>query len=243
MRCGGEIRADHYTVGSRLPGELELAARFQVSPGTVRQALRLLVEEGTLGSQRGARKVVLRMPPRFPGASKFRSFAQWAFSQGRRPGGQVKQQQWVAATAMDVRYLRVPIGSAILAVGRVRTIDGDPVMYERTRYPEWIGLKVEPLNPGCDSVTNELLRRHGIKFFAADHVFSADGASVEDAEFLPLQVGDPMLVHRRVSRDLRGVPLEMGEDRYLSRALGIAVPTTEANNSLSWTMENGFPWD
>ena len=115
-------------------------------------------------------------------------------------------------------------------------------MLERTRYPEWIGRKVEPMDPDNESVTNDLLKRHGIKFFAADHVFSADGAGTQDAAYLPLDVGNPMLVHRRVSRDAKGTPLEMGEDRYLSQALSIAVPTTEANNSLSWTMENNFPW-
>ena len=89
---------------------------------------------------------------------------------------------------------------------------------------------------------NELAARHDIHFFAADNVFSAAKAGEVDARWLPLEAGDPVLVHRRLSRDARGTPLEMSEDRYIADALSIAVPTSGKNNDLSWTTLNRFPW-
>ena len=237
-----DIRNGRFQVGEAIPSEGTLADRFDVAPGTMRQALNQLVDEGTLSSKRGARKVVLRMPARFPELSKFRSFAQWAYGRGRTPGGHVIHQEWVDQTEKDAELLRVPAGERVLKVLRVRTIDGSPIMLERTRYPAWVGTKVEPMDPTCPSVTNELAARHDIHFFAADNVFSAAKAGEVDARWLPLEAGDPVLVHRRLSRDAKGTPLEMSEDRYIADALSIAVPTSGKNNVLSWTTLNRFPW-
>lgn len=237
-----DIRSGRFQVGEPIPSERALADRFDVAPGTMRHALNQLVDEGTLSSKRGARKVVLRMPARFPEISKFRSFAQWAYGRGRTPGGHVIHQEWVEQTDKDAELLRVPAGEWVLKVLRVRTIDGSPIMLERTRYPAWVGTKVEPMDPTCPSVTNELAARHNIHFFAADNVFSAAKAGEVDARWLPLEAGDPVLVHRRLSRDAKGTPLEMSEDRYIADALSIAVPTSGKNNVLSWTTLNRFPW-
>lgn len=237
-----DIRNGRFQVGEAIPSERVLAERFDVAPGTMRQALNQLVDEGTLSSKRGARKVVLRMPARFPEISKFRSFAQWAYGRGRTPGGHVIHQEWVEQTDKDAELLRVPANEKVLKVLRVRTIDGSAIMLERTRYPAWVGTKVEPMDPTCPSVTNELAARHGIHFFAADNVFSAAKAGEVDARWLALEAGDPVLVHRRLSRDAKGTPLEMSEDRYIADALSIAVPTSGKNNALSWTTLNHFPW-
>lgn len=238
-----DIRGERFAVGEPLPSEKELSERFHVAPGTMRQALNVLVDEGTLSSKRGARKVVMRMPARFPEISKFRSFAQWAYGRGRTPGGHVIKQEWVEQTEQDSLLLRIPDGQQVLTVLRVRTIDGAPIMLERTRYPAWVGAKVAAMDPTCPSVTNELAARHNIHFFAADNVFSASKAGAVDAQWLPLAAGDPVLVHRRLSRDAKGSPLEMSEDRYLADALSIAVPTSGKNNVLSWTTLNQFPWE
>ncbi|WP_162948472.1 GntR family transcriptional regulator, partial [Streptomyces europaeiscabiei] len=53
------IDREDYTVGSLLPPETELAARYGVSRGTVRQAVATLTAEGLIGSRQGARRVVL----------------------------------------------------------------------------------------------------------------------------------------------------------------------------------------
>lgn len=45
---------ENYRVGARLPGEVELARRLEVSRNTVRQAIRILADKGILEVERGA---------------------------------------------------------------------------------------------------------------------------------------------------------------------------------------------
>src|SRR5699024_7600410 len=56
------IRTGRRQVGQLLESEAALAADYHVAPGTVREALRMLVSEGSVGGRRGARKGVLRKP-------------------------------------------------------------------------------------------------------------------------------------------------------------------------------------
>jgi len=52
-----EILRDHYRVGERLPSERELAARFGISRGAVREALKQLEQLGIISIQPGGARV------------------------------------------------------------------------------------------------------------------------------------------------------------------------------------------
>src|SRR2546430_10743681 len=57
------IEAGGYAAGTRLPSEHELAERYSVSRGTVRQAFAALRADGIIASRRGARPGVVGGPP------------------------------------------------------------------------------------------------------------------------------------------------------------------------------------
>ncbi len=235
-----DIDAQTFPTGSYLPSEAKLAARFEVSPGTIRQALKVLVDEGTLSARRGAKKIVMRSPVKATEFQVFRSFAQWAYGQGKEPGGHVIEQQWLEASRQDIELLRIDEESKVLEVVRQRTLNGTPVMLEKTHYPEEIGRIVEQLDPDLPSVTNVLLKEYEIEFVAADHVFTVGTASKSESETLEVKPGSPLLLHRRVSRDRFGTPLERSEDKYCPGTVALSVTNTEANNSLNWKPAFGF---
>lgn len=236
-----KIRTGIYPVGSALPTESALAAEYGVSVGTVRQSLKALVGEGILNARRGARKVVMRLPVPSAGFDHFRSFAQWVHATGRLPGGRVVEQRWEPATAFDQRLLRLSSSQHVLYVLRVRSIDGAPAMVERTRYAEHVGKEVEKLAENVASVTNAL-RGSNIEFASADHIVTVCSASGIDTELLGVPEGEPLLKHRRVSRDETGTPLEWSEDRYVGGAITLAASNMAGNNSLSWATSDDFPW-
>src|SRR5690242_4663034 len=55
-----DIAVGRYPVGSKLPPELELCALFDASRHTMREAIRLLAEQGLIARRAGAGTVVLR---------------------------------------------------------------------------------------------------------------------------------------------------------------------------------------
>lgn len=139
------IDREQYTVGSRLPPETELATHYGVARGTVRQAVAALTAEGLIGSRQGARRVVLASR-RSQTFEELRSFAQWARAMGREATGRVVHQEYRPATAEDAMRLQLREKTPVLHVLRVRGLDGEPVLLERTVYADWIAPSVEPLN-------------------------------------------------------------------------------------------------
>ncbi|MEJ5915512.1 GntR family transcriptional regulator [Pseudokineococcus sp. 1T1Z-3] len=234
-----EIVAGVWAVGASLPTERELAERFGVSVGTVRVALRQLVVEGTVDGVRGRPKTVVR-PPQPPGSfGQFRSLAQWAWQHGLRPGGHLVAKRWHIASDADVDLLAVDDGSRVLEVTRLRTLDGERVMLERSRYVDWLGELVAALGDDAPSVTALLEEQHGVRFSHAEHLFGAEAARQEDAEVLGVEAGTPLLVHRRLSRDATGRPLEWSLDRYVAGRVMLSAGTSWHSSPLRWVLPPG----
>ncbi|WP_120005958.1 GntR family transcriptional regulator [Nesterenkonia muleiensis] len=235
-----EIREGTYPPGSSLPSERELSQRFGVSPGTVRMALRELVADGTVDGARGRPKRVVRVPRRPAPFDEFRSFAQWARRQGYAPGGEVILSQWRIADAQDEQMLDAAQGHRVLDVVRVRTLDGEKVMLEHTHYPEWLGEIVETIADDAPSVTSLLAEEHHVHFSHAEHAFGAERARVRDAEHLGIARNSALLVHRRVSRDPKGRPLEWSTDRYIAGKIMLSVGNSWHSNPLQWITPEAF---
>lgn len=225
-----------YPVGSSLPSERALSDRFGVSVGTVRVALKELMNEGAVDGGRGRPKTVVRVPRRPASFGDFHSFAQWAMQQQMTPGGRIVRVKWRIAGDLDRRLLHVNPGARILEVMRLRTLDGELVMLERTHYPEWLGEIVESFPEDTPSVTAVLATEHRVSFSHAEHVFGAEGARKREAALLEVAPGAPLLVHRRVSRDATGTPLEWSTDRYISGKVMLVAGSSWHFTPLQWTV-------
>src|ERR1700749_2959849 len=78
------ITAGAYGAGTRLPSESDLAERYSVSRGTIRQAFAALRADGVIASRRGARRIVLG-GPQLQSFGELASFSRWAHAIGEGP--------------------------------------------------------------------------------------------------------------------------------------------------------------
>ena len=227
------IAAGGYAAGNRLPSESELAERYSVSRGTIRQAFAALRADGVIASRRGARRVVLG-GPRVQSFGELLSFSRWARALGEVPGGRVVAMRRRPAKTGEADRLAIEPGAPVYHLTRVRTLSGRPVMIERGAYPDRVGVLVAGLDLENDSIT-ERLEELGIVFADAEHVMDAIPASAEDARLLGVSPRVPMLRERRLTTDLAGVPVEWSDDRYLGGAVAFSVHNSVAVNALSRT--------
>ncbi|MFF6807236.1 UTRA domain-containing protein [Streptomyces sp. NPDC012616] len=226
------IDRGEYAVGARLPAETDLAAHYGVSRGTVRQAVAALTAEGLIGSRQGARRVVLTSR-RSQSFAELRSFAQWARAMGREASGRVVAQEYRPATAEDAVHLHLRAGTPLLRVLRLRGLDGEPVLVERTVYADWISPAVEAIEPDCPSVTQRLLDDTGLVFAYGEHVIDAVAAGARDADLLGVRRTSPLLRVRRVTTTREGRPVEWSDDRYRPDAVSFSVHNSIGNNALA----------
>jgi DNA-binding GntR family transcriptional regulator len=106
------IAAGGYAAGTRLPSEHELAERYSVSRGPIRQAFAALRADGVIASRRGARRVVVG-GPRVQSFGELLSFSRWARALGEVPGGQVIAMQRRPAKPTEAERLALPAGAGV----------------------------------------------------------------------------------------------------------------------------------
>lgn len=232
-RIAAELRDDIlrsvYPVGSQLPSESELAARYSAARGTVRQAVAVLVAEGLVGSRQGARRIVLGNS-RSQSFAELHSFAQWARANGHQVGGRVLEQRWRRANGVEAD--RLAAATRVLEVLRLRTLDDEPVLLERTVYADWIAPAVEALEPDCESVAQALFDSVGLVFAYGEHLIDAVAAGAQDARLLGVRRGSPLLRQRRVTTTHEGRPVECSDDRYRAGSVAFSIRNSIGANPL-----------
>ncbi|MFJ5547558.1 GntR family transcriptional regulator [Streptomyces sp. NPDC093225] len=221
------ILSGAYPVGAQLPSESDLASRWSASRGTVRQAVALLASEGLIGSRQGARRIVLRQERRHSFA-ELNSFAQWAQGVGHRVTSTFLSRTRRPATADEAARLALDPGTEILYVVRLRHLDGEPAMVERTAYADWVAAAVETLPDDCVSVMDSLAEQAGIVAHYGEHLIDALAAGAEDARLLQIRRGGPLLRQRHISSTRTGRPIEWTDDRYRAGSVTFSVTNSAA---------------
>jgi len=227
------IAAGTYPANTKLPSESELAERYSVSRGTIRQAFAALRADGVIASRRGARRVVIG-GPRVQSFGELLSFSRWARAIGEEPSGRVVTFERCPATEAETERLALTPGGHVYRLVRVRLLSGRPVMVERASYPDEVGALLAEFDLTVDSIT-ERLEGLGVIFTDAEHVIDAVPASAEDARWLGIRPGVPLLRERRFTTDRSGRPVEWSDDRYVGSATAFSIRNSIAVNALSRT--------
>ena len=201
-----------YAIGQALPPESALCAEFEVSRGPVRQALATLKNEGLIKVSRG-KPAVVRSHDATQTLDTFTPFTQWARRNGRTPGSRTLEIARRRATEPATVALGLTPDDFVVEVLRVRLLDGEPTMIERSTYVDAIGSLLFEFDTDSGSMTDYLGTR-GVHFDSMEHVLDAVAAAQVDADNLGIDLGSPLLRERRTSRDESGVAFEYADDRY-----------------------------
>jgi GntR family transcriptional regulator len=220
-----------YPPGTCLPPETDMASRYGVSRGTVRQAIITLQLEGLLDTRQGARRTVLRTAPT-QSLRELQSFAQWAHTLGHTPGGLILHLENRPATPEQAAELNIPAGEKLLHVRRLRTLNGEPILVERTCYTEPVAAAVTALPRDTASLTEALHEATGMAYGHGRHVIDAVAAGQTDAALLATRRGSPMLRHRYVISTPDGTPFLTSDDRYKPGTMAITLDNNVTNTAI-----------
>jgi GntR family transcriptional regulator len=216
-----EIAAGAFRPGDPLPSEHDLMRRFGVSRGTIRQARAALRADGTIGGSQG-RRLAVRGAPLTQPLGELVSFTAWARSLGKEPRGRVVSFAAAGAGAPAAEGLGVPMGSPIWRLERIRLADGEPLLIERTAFPEAIGALLRGVDLERQSVYAELAER-GVTVASARHLLDAVAATPEDARLLRVPAGSALLRVQRRAFTADGQPVEWSDDRYRGDRMNFAI--------------------
>ncbi|PAD17924.1 GntR family transcriptional regulator [Shouchella clausii] len=119
----------HYSEGSKLPSEYELAKQLGVSKETLREALRLLEEDGLVVRRYGVGTFVPSKPLFSAGIEELQSVTNMIASANMTPGTIYLSSTIEVSAEEDKARFNRSESFEMLQLERVRTADGMPVVY------------------------------------------------------------------------------------------------------------------
>lgn len=140
-----KIYSKQWAVSSRIPSEHDLMSLFGVSRGTVRRAIKSLVDEGLLVQRHGRGTFVAKPEITHPAGMRPLSFAESLKQQGKDYVTHVIERRVTKAPADVARELGLETTDNVLLLRRLRTVDGEPVLCQES----WSNLRA---CPGLDEV-------------------------------------------------------------------------------------------
>jgi GntR family transcriptional regulator len=198
--------------GDRLPSDSDLCLEFGVSRMTARNAMQRLADEGLVLRDPGRGSFVAEAPAHRR-ADRLLSFSLEMQRQGRVPSSLLVSCELRAPRDAEASELRLGADESVVALRRVRIADAEPIAVETAVLPGRCASLVMAADLGRGSL-HEALVAGGFVPWRGHAVIVAESATASDAQALRVNVGDPLLVERRVILDQHGVPLEATESRY-----------------------------
>lgn len=208
------LQHSEWRPGESIPSENELAARFNVSQGTVRKAIDELAAEnllvrrqgkGTFVSTHAEEQVQFRflrlMPDRGGGGGMARRLID------------CKRQR---APAEVARALQLPASEPVVRVRRVLSFREAPVVLDDIWLPAALfrGLTVERLAAHRGPMYGLFEAEFGVRMIRAEEKIRAVAADAASAELLALEPGSPLLSVERLSMTYGHRPVELRRGLY-----------------------------
>ncbi len=198
--------------GTPVPPERTLAAEFDTSRTTVRQALQELVVEGRLERIQGKGTFVAK--PKVAQVLQLTSYTEDMRAQGLEPASQLLDIGYVAADDRLAGLLDIKPGGRVLRIERLRLANGEPMAIETTHLSAKRFPALRRNLAKHTSLYTALAEVYGVHLAEAEETIETSLATPREAGLLGTDVGLPMLLLSRHSIDTSGEPVEWVRSVY-----------------------------
>jgi GntR family transcriptional regulator len=218
--------------GSQLPPEDELIQKYGVSRTTVRKAIQELERLELIEIRRG-RGTFVRSEKITQELSGLTGFVEDMVAIGLQPSAKVLGKATIEATEEVARQLRVPIGTKVMQIRRVRMADGVAISLDVTYLPMDLGQKVVENDLEIYPIFSLLEGKYGTPLLEADYRLEAILADPLIAEALGIEVKSPILLIERVSYSLDQRPVDYEKLFYRGDKIRLSTRLRRRQSPLS----------
>jgi GntR family transcriptional regulator len=197
-----QIASGELKPNDQLPNEEALCRLHGVSRGTVREAIRTLVEAGLLRREQG-RGTFINPLQTHPPLFSLTSFAEDMRHGGRVPSTQLITAEVVPAPREVAVRLELASGEPVIHIVRLRLADGQPVVYEIRYLAEALCPNLLDENLETASIHSLLIDKYQIPMVRLSHVVEVGHLSPDQAQLLGTSVGQPAFFVERLTYTLK----------------------------------------
>jgi len=193
--------------GDRLPSERELCEEWNCNRMTFRAAIKRLIAEGRLYNIPSTGNFVA--PEKLERyLQDLTSFSDFVMQKGRRIDNRLISSQTLAATPRMAERLKIPAGSEVFELVRLRIVDDTPVSLETAYLPCARFEGIQKYNFERLSLYGVLERKYGVVPDSGSEEISLTFADATEAELLQVSEGEALFYLKGITWDEHGDPIE-----------------------------------
>ncbi len=207
------IAKGEWKPGEAIATELELVETYGVAVGTLRKAIDALVAEDVLERFQGRGTFIKRAS--FD-TSLFRFFRlENTLGERRVPESRILRQETLEAPSAVATALNLKPGRKVIRIGRLRLLDGKPLLVEEIWLPlhKFKRLMTLDLDKAGDLLYPVYEAHCGQIIAWAEETLTAESVSAMHARLLRIKAGEPVMVIERLACGYDHGPLEWRRSR------------------------------
>jgi GntR family transcriptional regulator len=211
------LQEGEWKPGELIPSEMDLAARFRVSQGTVRKAIDELAAENLVMRRQGKGTFV---------GTHAEQQVQYRFLRLMPDSGDTHNEGPAERQIIDCKRLRAPAdiaralalrtSDAVLQLRRVLAFQGTPTILEDVWLPggPFKGLTADRLASYRGPMYALFETEFGVRMVRAEEKIRAGAADAVSAKLLEVPVGEPLLSVERTAYTYNDQPMELRRGLY-----------------------------
>jgi GntR family transcriptional regulator len=200
------LQSGEFQPGDQFPTDDCLCQEYDLSRGTVRRAIDILVEEGRLRREQG-RGTFVTAPLLTPSFFRLASFDEEMRQRGRTPGTKLIHLDVLPASQQIAADLGLEAGEDVIEITRLRLADGIPMAFE-THYlvykicPDLVTEDLEN-----QSIHSLMINKYNIPLVRARNTIEARVLTAREAKLLQTRPGSAGFFVSRVTYTLGDQPV------------------------------------
>jgi GntR family transcriptional regulator len=211
------LQSGEWRPGAPIPSEMELAARYEVSQGTVRKAVDELATENLLIRHQGKGTFVASHHSE---AWQYRFFSLIPDSGKKAP----LKSHFLACKAIKspskiAQLLKLPASEQVIQIDRIQSLGGHVAVFEQIWLPKarFRGMTLERLESWPGPLYAFYESEFATHMVRAEEKIKAIAAEAAIANHLKLEPGSPLLLVERLSFTYGNKPVEVRRAHYDTR--------------------------
>ncbi len=203
-----KIKRNEWKPGQILPSEQEFCEHLGISRTVVRQAMADLERQELVAKQNGKRTTIAL--PKYRGAlmQNLQGFFEDALAKGQNPSTTVLDFRVTHAPSEIAEALQIKPKSEVIALNRLRYLDGVPEVLVATYIPRQMCPDLLKEDFSRQSLYQVLASKYHLIIAKGYRTIEAISAERGDAKLLQVKTGSPLLLLKSIGLLPSGIPLE-----------------------------------
>lgn len=219
-----QIRSGKFKEFDRFYSDTELVEKFNVSRGTIRESVKLLIQQGYLVREQGKGTFVTK-PTIEQDSEKLMGFTELMKKNDIEPAAKIVKKDIVEPPLKLINLIDLDEKDRLVNIVRVRYGDDQPLIIERSFFDYDLFKPIFDHDLEVNSIYELLYNYTDTRLGEAKQQISAVSAGEEEVDLLGVEFNDPLLLVKRLIKTKSDEFFQYSEDVYRSDRINFGTTT------------------